>query len=996
MSVFRTGAIKGALKFDVSEFRRAHTDVGEGARSMVTSLLGVGAKATGAAIAIAIVTAAVAALAAAIKKAIKASMAFEDSFSFVRKTVNATAAELDDMAKALQDMSLAVPLSVHELNTIAGAAGQLGIAKENILDFTRVMSEMGVAADLTAEQSAVGFAQWANVTGLATEKIDNLTSAVVLLGNTTATTESMVLNMGVRLAGASRILGLADSDIAALAATMSSLRIEAEAGGSAMSRVMFDMAEAVDSGGVNLELFAALAKRSTTDFVNEFKNKPMQAITEFIGGLGRVEQSGQNVTKVLEQLGFVDVRVRSALLGMSGSADILADNVKRAAEEFENGTARSDEAAKAFDRTSSKVTILSNSTGELMRSIGEGLQPVYESLIDTLTDVVQKMDDVIDRDDSLRTLSALIFGPKATGNIRGYISELDALSGGADSAGKALKKVDPTIAKALEDHVNSANDAFKDQAVLVDANTGYFDKYKDTAEDVAAVMDKIASKSGKKSGGSSAAKELALLRRQATGLRLDLFPDEAMADAVGNIQELADHFPDIIDSDAVAQAMGKVWDDFKDKGVNAAEVFREHLATAPVEFAQAMDLAIQKTETLARIEEERAEQMREMERIGDLAGQSEQRGNDLFLALSPADGIAAQLSQDIEDLKNAGRLEGETNNLLAQDYWDEFSRLPAAAVQDIIKSLGDIPDATRNALQGIAKSASFDQTVTSITNVGQAALDAGSRLTKLATGGLSKVLATMQNVVGASLDMVARIRIMPELFAKFATAGISAAVKVGIALHIALNVIALIADAITIVMDLFGAWGKEGVKDLKGMAKVIDEIKEASEAWIDSLTDKFVEFIHTGELNWKSFVDQILDDILRISIRELVVSPAVGLVGDLFGLADGGAFSKGHVVNSPEIFSTKSGPAVRGEAGTEVVMPAVRLSDGTLGVKGAGGGSVVNVYDQRTGDAPPVDVQRRRGSNGEDIIDIVIRAVERGLVQGDLDQALQLIAPRLR
>ncbi|WP_105134478.1 phage tail tape measure protein, partial [Streptococcus suis] len=94
----------------------------------------------------------------------------------------------------------------------------------------------------------VALAKFKNITGMPTEDFKKLGNVIVQLGNNMATTEQDIVDMGLRLASSGKLAGLTEAQIMALAATLSSVGMEAEAGGSAMSRVMQKMNTAVAEG----------------------------------------------------------------------------------------------------------------------------------------------------------------------------------------------------------------------------------------------------------------------------------------------------------------------------------------------------------------------------------------------------------------------------------------------------------------------------------------------------------------------------------------------------------------------------------------------------------------------------------------------------------------------------------------------------------------------------------------------------------------------------
>ena len=86
------------------------------------------------------------------------------------------------------------------------------------------------------------------------------------------------MNMGMRLAGMGKLTGMTEADVMALSATMSSLGIEAESGGTAMTQVMNKMSNAVADGGTDLEIFASAAGVSSEEFAKAFNDRPIEAL----------------------------------------------------------------------------------------------------------------------------------------------------------------------------------------------------------------------------------------------------------------------------------------------------------------------------------------------------------------------------------------------------------------------------------------------------------------------------------------------------------------------------------------------------------------------------------------------------------------------------------------------------------------------------------------------------------------------------------------------
>ena len=321
--------------------------------------------------------------------AIKSAIDFESSFAGVRKTVDATEEEFARLEEGFRSMAKQTPINVNEINRIGEAAGQLGIEVKNIEGFTKVMADLGVTTNLASEEAATSLARLANITQLPQTEFDRLGSTVVALGNNLATTESEIVDFGLRIAGAGKQIGLSEAQILAFGGALSSVGISAEAGGTALSRVMVDIAKAVDEGGEKLERFAEVAELSADDFREAFERDAAGAIVTFIEGLGRVKEAGGSTFRVLEELGQGNIRVRDTLLRASGAGDLLRQSLELGSTAWQENTALTEEAEKRYGTTASQLQLLQNRVGGVAISIGQDFLPVLNDSLKVTGDAIE-------------------------------------------------------------------------------------------------------------------------------------------------------------------------------------------------------------------------------------------------------------------------------------------------------------------------------------------------------------------------------------------------------------------------------------------------------------------------------------------------------------------------------------------------------------------------------------------------------------------------------
>jgi TP901 family phage tail tape measure protein len=342
-----------------------------------------------------------AAMAAGVGLAVRSAVKWESAFAGVAKTTDlaglnaqqATAA-LGELEGQLRDLARNGSASHEQIAKVAEAAGQLGIKRDAVVGFTRVMIDLGETTNLTADEAATALARISNIMGTSSSDVDRMGAAIVELGNNSATTEAEIVTLATRLAAAGRIAGLSEADIFAFASTLTSVGVEAEAGGTALSKVFIAMRDAVITGGKELDVFAKTAGVSSEQFQQSFGEDSAGAISMFVGGLGRINEAGESTTEVFDDLALKDQRLMRALLSTAGAGELLNEQLGLSREAWEANSALVEEAEKRYATTEARMAMAKNALNDLAIDLGSTLLPALAGAADGFADMARFVADL--------------------------------------------------------------------------------------------------------------------------------------------------------------------------------------------------------------------------------------------------------------------------------------------------------------------------------------------------------------------------------------------------------------------------------------------------------------------------------------------------------------------------------------------------------------------------------------------------------------------------
>lgn len=378
---------------------------------------------------------------------------FEDAFAGVEKTVDASEAQLADLKQAYIDLSEEIPVTKEAFAGIGEIAGQLNIKYEALEGFTKIIADLSATTKLTAEDGAEALAKFANITGMeqTAHNFESIASAIVDLGNNSATSEVDIMAMALRLAGAGRAAGMSEADILGISTALSSLGIEAEMGGSAFSRLISMLQVAVETGSDDLKNFAEIAGMTGDQFAAAFQENAAQALASFIVGLGSGTQSA---TVLMQDLGITELRLSDALRRTTNANSLFSASIQRANTAWKENTAMTKEAEKRYKTFASRLNITKNKFGNAAMTLGEQLMPTLESAMDKVSGLI---DGFAGLDESTKAsivnwgMMAAAVGPSlkilgkandaiglVTTGLSGLVKSAAAAGGGFAGAGSAL------------------------------------------------------------------------------------------------------------------------------------------------------------------------------------------------------------------------------------------------------------------------------------------------------------------------------------------------------------------------------------------------------------------------------------------------------------------------------------------------------------------------------------------------------------------------------
>lgn len=326
------------------------------------------------------------ALRTAIAGPVREAMEFESAMADVKKVVDfPTPDGLNEFRNSLLDLSKRVPLSVNGLAQIAAAAGQAGIAGEDLNRFTEAAAKVGTAFDISADEAGTAMSKLMTGLGLSIEEVTLLTDAMNHLSNSQAATASEILDVVRRVGAQSKQFGFTATEVSAFASAM----IAAGAQSDVAATSFRNMGLALTKGDSATKRQSAALKSLGLDATDVAKRMQEDAVGTTIDVMERISKLPAELqASISNDLFGSEARALGPLLT---NLDLVRESLGLVAEEGEYAGSSFKEFEARAATFENAVQIFNNRLSALKIVIGEALIPAINGMMEAISPVIDRM-----------------------------------------------------------------------------------------------------------------------------------------------------------------------------------------------------------------------------------------------------------------------------------------------------------------------------------------------------------------------------------------------------------------------------------------------------------------------------------------------------------------------------------------------------------------------------------------------------------------------------
>lgn len=327
-------------------------------------------------------------IAMAVAAPIKAAIDFEEKMADIKKVVDfESPAAFKQMGSDIVALTMpgkgAIPMAAAGLADIVAAAGQSGIAKNELLGFATSAAKMGVAFGLSGEESGKMMASWRAGMNLTQDRVVNLADAVNYLSDKT-NAEAADLGEVIRAQGAVALSsGLTEVHIASLGSALLSAGAAPEVAATALKNLTGALTKGSAATKKQRIAFDALGF-SSKEMAAKMQQDAPAAITEVFKALQQAPKEEQNA--LVSQL--FGEESKGAIMPLLVNLDNLTQAFAMTADATQYSGSMQREYEARSKTTANSLQLLGNAVTGVGINLGSVLLPGLNAVLGVIGPVI--------------------------------------------------------------------------------------------------------------------------------------------------------------------------------------------------------------------------------------------------------------------------------------------------------------------------------------------------------------------------------------------------------------------------------------------------------------------------------------------------------------------------------------------------------------------------------------------------------------------------------
>lgn len=313
---------------------------------------------------------------AAMTVPVKLAIDYESSLADVKKVFNGTEAEFKSINNEIVEMSTRLPMAAKDIAAIVAAGAQSGIASKELTTFAETAVKMGVAFDISAEESGQSMAELRTAFRMSQAQVTTLADQINYLGNNTPAAAKGILEIVQRIGPLGEVGGFAASSIAALGATLRGMGIQEEIAATGIKNTMLALVagESATKGQISAYKELGLDYGKVAKDMQKDANGTTLMVLKQIAALDKYKQAS-----VLSDL--FGKESLSAIAPLLTNMSALEKNLGLVADKSQYAGSMEKEYAARAATSANNIKLLKNGVAALGIDIGNVLLPPLNSLI---------------------------------------------------------------------------------------------------------------------------------------------------------------------------------------------------------------------------------------------------------------------------------------------------------------------------------------------------------------------------------------------------------------------------------------------------------------------------------------------------------------------------------------------------------------------------------------------------------------------------------------